>query len=73
MLRLLAAEGKLFAVTLDGRIMAFGCTPGSPKVLRNGIQAWFLRPSTWRRRKPSSSAKAAGKATPCVSASRTGG
>ena len=38
--RLLAAGGKLFAVTLDGRIMAFGGEPGSPQVLRTQVQAF---------------------------------
>ncbi len=38
-LRLLAANGKLFAVTLDGRIMAFGCedtiTPSGTTIARS--------------------------------------
>ena len=31
--RLLAANGRLFAVTLDGRIMAFGLGPGSSRIV----------------------------------------
>ena len=36
-LRLVAASGKLFAVTLDGRIMAFGAKRNEPKTLANAV------------------------------------
>lgn len=48
--RLLAADGKLFAVTLDGRIMAFG-------------QSTTNEPKSWREETTEFTVTAAGKAT----------
>jgi len=41
-LRLLAADEKLFAVTLDGRIMAFGAGAAQPATLRDEIRPGAL-------------------------------
>ena len=71
--RLLAAGGKLFAVTLDGRIMAFGGEPGSPQVLRTQVQAFQPSSGAAAEAKRISSGKGRGKAMRSVSASTTAG
>jgi len=58
-LRLLAAAGKLFAVTLDGRIMAFGARQNEPRTLASAVRP--LEPSAGTSKRASQLLELAGK------------
>ena len=67
--RLLAAEGKLFAVTLEGRIMAFGAEPPAAAVSPPPVPGLQARTAeSVEQRGPSCKQPAPSTATPCISA-----